>query len=218
MAVEGSLFGSDSQPDPIGSGLVASLAHPGGNATGLSLQAPDMAGKRLELLRDALPHLRRIAILADAGSASPELSHVEAAARVLGMESVKLEVSRAENIVSAIEGVKGSADALYICTGALTTANRVQINNLGLAVHLPTLHSQKEYAEAGTLIAYGPNVPSLFRRSAEFVDKILRGTKPADIPVEQPTKFDLVVNLTTAKALGLSIPASFLARADEVIE
>ena len=206
--------------DPVGSGFVASLSRPGGNITGLSLQSTDLAGKRLELFREVVPDLRRLAIMAHVGNpgAVLELAEVQAAARALGLEVATLEIRRAEDIAPAFEALNGRVDALYIETDALIFTHRIRINTLALAARLPTMHSVRAYVEAGGLMSYGPNYTDLFRRAGELVDKILRGTKPADIPVEQPTKFDLVINLTTAKALGLEVPPSLLARADEVIE
>ena len=206
--------------DPVGTGLVASLARPGGNVTGLSIQATDLAGKRLELLREVVPGLRRLAIMANVGNPAAvlEMGEVQAAARTLGLEVVTLEIRRAEDIAPAFEALKGRADALYVVGDPLVNTNRVRINTLALAARLPTMYGSREYVEAGGLMSYGANFPDLFRRAADYVDKILRGAKPADIPVEQPTKFDLVINLTTAKALGLDVPPTLLARADEVIE
>jgi putative tryptophan/tyrosine transport system substrate-binding protein len=206
--------------DPLASGLVASLARPGGNVTGLSIQSTDLAGKRLELLRELVPGLRRLAIMADVGypAAVLEMGDVQATARTLGLEVVTLEIRRAEDIAPAFEALKGRTDALYIAPDPLVSSNRVRINIMALGARLPTMHGVREYIEVGGLISYGPNYPDLFRRAANYVDKVLRGTKPADIPIEQPTKFDLVINLTTAKALGLAIPEAFLLRADEVIE
>ena len=206
--------------DPVGSGLVASLARPGGNVTGLSSQFTDHAGKRLELLREMVPSLRRLAIMANAGypAAVLEMAEVQATTRTLGLDVVTLELRRAEDIAPAFEALKGRAEALYVCAESLVTTNRVRINTLALAARLPTMHSIREYVEAGGLMSYGPNFPDLWRRAGDLVDKILRGAKPADIPVEQPTKFDLIINLTTAKALGLDVPPTLLARADEVIE
>jgi len=210
--------------DPVGGGLVASLARPGGNVTGLSLQSPDLAGKRLELLREVVPRLSRLAILVDVGypAAVLERSEVQAAARTLGLEAAPLEIRQAEDIAPAFEALKAQpdaqADALYVVGNALTVANRTRINTLALGARLPTIFGTRDQAQAGGLISYGPNVPDLFLRAGDYVDKILRGTKPGDIPVQQPTRFDLVINLTTAKALGLTIPESFLTRADEVIE
>ena len=206
--------------DPVGSGLVASLARPGGNVTGLSSQFTDLAGKRLELLREMVPSLRRLAIMANAGypAAVLEMAEVQATTRTLGLDVVTLELRRAEDIAPAFEALKGRAEALYVCAESLVTTNRVRINTLALAARLPTMHSIREYVEAGGLMSYGPNFLDLWRRTGDLVDKILRGTKPAEIPVEQPTKFDLVINLTTAKALGLTIPDTLLALANEVIE
>jgi putative ABC transport system substrate-binding protein len=206
--------------DPVASGLVASLARPGGNATGLSSLVADLAGKRLELLREVVPALRRLAIMGNVGNPLTvlELGEVQAAAGTLGLEVHTLEIRQAQDITPAFEALKGRADALYVCIDALVNANRIRINTSALGARLPTMHGSRDYVEAGGLMSYGPNYPDLFRRSADYVDKILHGAKPGDIPVEQPTKFDLVVNLTTARALGLDLPPTLLARADEVIE
>jgi len=206
--------------DPVGTGLVASLARPGGNVTGLSIQQPDVAAKRLELLREVVPSLRRLAILANVGGPAVvlDMREVQAAARTLGLEVITSEIRRGEDIVPAFEGLNGRADALYVCIDPLTNSHRVRINTLALAERLPTMYAIREGVEGGGLMSYGPNIPDLFRLAADYVDKILRGAKPGDIPVEQPRKFDLIINLTTAKALRLTIPESFLLRADEVIE
>jgi putative tryptophan/tyrosine transport system substrate-binding protein len=206
--------------DPVGDGFVASLARPGGNVTGLSLQATDLAGKRLELLREAVPTLRRLGIIFNAGyrSAVRERDEVQTAARTLGLEVTSLEIWRAEDVAAAFVGPKARADALYIVGDALTFANRTPIITFTLDARLPTISNIRAYAQAGGLMSYGPNFPHLFRRAAEMVDKIMQGAKPADIPVEQPTKFDLVINLKAAKALGITVPPTLLARADEVIE
>jgi putative ABC transport system substrate-binding protein len=206
--------------DPVGGGLVASLAQPGGNVTGQSTQQSDLAGKRVELFRDVVPRLRRLAIIlnVDYPSAVLEMGEVQAAARALGIEVATLEIRRAEDIAPAFAALKGQADALYVVVDALVVANLVRINILAVGARLPTMFNTRAYVKAGGLMSYGPNLSDLFRRAADMVDKILRGAKPANIPVEQPTKFDLIINLTTAKALGLEIPPSLLARADEVIE
>ena len=195
--------------DPLGSGLVTNLARPGGNVTGLSSQGSDLAGKQLELLREVVPALRRLAILANFASSYPllETREVQAAARTLGLEVATFEIRQAEDIAPAFEALKGRADALYIVLDPLIITNRVRINTLALSARLPTMHTVREPVEAGGLMSYGPNWPNQFRRAADFVDKILRGAKPGDLPVEQPTKFDLVINLITAKALGLDNPA-----------
>jgi putative tryptophan/tyrosine transport system substrate-binding protein len=206
--------------DPVGTGLVASLARPGGNVTGLSNQMVDTDGKRLGLLREVLPSLRRLAIMANIGNPAAvlQMAAVQAMARLLGLEVDTLEIRRAEDIVPAFEALKGRADALYVSPDAIINTNRIRINILAVGARLPTMHGERDYVEAGGLMSYGPNFPDQFRRAADYVDKILRGAKPADIPVEQPTKFDLVINLTTAKALSLTIPESFLLRANELIE
>ena len=209
-----------SAPDPLGLGLVASLARPGGNVTGLSSQFTDLAGKRLEFLREVLPGLRRLAIMTnvDYPAAVQQMDEVAATARALGLAVETLEIQRGEDIAAAFDTLKGRADALYVVSDPVVNANRVRINTLALGARLPTMHSLREYVEAGGLMSYGPNFPDLWRRTADFVDKILRGTKPGDIPVEQPTEFNLVINLKTAKALGIEVPPTLLARADEVIE
>jgi ABC-type uncharacterized transport system substrate-binding protein len=206
--------------DPVGAGLVGSLARPGGNVTGLSFQGTDLAGKRLELLREVLPRLRRLAIIGNVGFSQVvlEMGEVQAVARGLGIEVAPLEIRRAEDIAPAFEALKAQADALYVVGDALVNTNRTRIMTFSLSARLPTSFNSRVFVQAGGLMSYGPNFSDQFRRTAEMVDKILRGTKPGDIPVEQPSRFELVINLTTAKALGLTIPESFLLRADEVIE
>jgi putative ABC transport system substrate-binding protein len=206
--------------DPVGTGLVTSLARPGGNVTGLSIQATDLAGKRLELLREVASGLRRVAIMANPGAppAVLEMAEVQTTARALGLEVLASEIRRPEDIAPAFEAFKGRAEALYVCNDPLVTTNRIRINTLASGMGLPTMYNVREFVEAGGLMSYGPNFLVLYRRAADFADKILRGAKPADIPVEQPTKFELVINLKTAKALGLEVPPALLARADEVIE
>jgi putative tryptophan/tyrosine transport system substrate-binding protein len=206
--------------DPIGNKLVASLARPGGNVTGLSIQATDLAPKRLELLREIVPGLTRLAIMSNVGSPNTalEVNEVQATARKLGLEAMAVEVRRAEDIAPAFEALKGRVDALYVAPDPLVLSNRVRINALALGSRLPTMYAYRDYVETGGLVSYGTNLTDLFRRAGDFVDRILRGAKPSELPIEQPTKFDLVVNLTTAKALSLKIPESLLLRADEVIE
>ena len=196
--------------DPVGTGLVASLARPGGNVTGLANQISDTVGKKLEFLREVVPGLRRLAIMANVGNPASvlEMGEAQATARTLGLEVTTSEIRRAEDIAPAFEALKDRADALYLGPDPLMNTNRTRINILAVGARLPTMHGAREYVEAGGLMSYGPNLPGLFRRAADFVDKILRGAKPTDIPVEQPTKFDLVINLTTAKALGLKVPAT----------
>jgi putative ABC transport system substrate-binding protein len=206
--------------DPVANGLAKSVSRPGGNITGLSTQSNDTVGKRVEILREAVSGLRRLAIMANIGSSAAvqEMGEAQATARKLGLEVAASEIRRTEDIAPAFEALKGRADALYVVPDPLAGANRVRINTLAMGARLPTMYAAREYVEVGGLISYGANFPVLFRRAADYVDKILRGAKPGDIPVEQPTKFDLVVNLVTAKALGLEIPPTLLARADEVIE
>jgi putative ABC transport system substrate-binding protein len=206
--------------DPVATGLVASLARPGGNVTGLSIQAPHLAGKRIELLREVAPDLRRLAILVNAGNPTDVLQLGEAreAARKLGLEVVPAEIRRTDDIEPAFDSLKGRADALHVSGDPLMVLNRVRVNTLAQSGRLPTIYNAREFVEAGGLMSYGPNFPDLYRRAGDYVDKILRGTKPADLPVEQPTKFDLVVNMVTAKALGVTVPRMLLGRADGVIE
>ena len=206
--------------DPIGAGIVASLARPGGNITGLSSQSPDAAGKKLELFRQVVPGLHRLATLADVDNpyAALDLRQLNEAARTLGIEVLSFEIRRSEELDSVFDAVKRRTDALYVLPVPLSFANRTRINTLALSARLPTLYGVREYVEAGGLMSYGPNWPSMWRRAADLVDKILRGAKPAEIPVEQPMEFDLAINLTTAKALGLSVPDKLLALANAVIE
>ena len=206
--------------DPVGAGLVASLARPDGNVTGLSVQQVDAAGKRLELLREIFPSLRRLAILANVGNpgAALEMGEAQVAARTLGLEVTTIEIRRGEDIAPGFDALKSQAEALYVCTDPLVITNRARIQTSAMGARLPTVYNSREYVETGGLMSYGPNFLDQWRRTAEIVAKILRGAKPSDIPVEQPTKFDLVLNLTTAKVLGLTIPSTLIARADEVIE
>src|SRR3954469_5043752 len=206
--------------DPVGEGLIASLAHPGGNVTGLSNQQPDLAGKRLEVLRDIVPGLGQLAVLSNANNRTAALSveEVQLAARKLGLEIVSVGVRRGDDIAAAIESLKGRVQAVYVVGDPLVADNQVQINALALAARLPTIHASRGYVETGGLVSYGPDFMALFRHAGDYVDKILKGARPADLPVEEPTKIELVVNLKTAKALALKIPESFLFRADEVIE
>jgi putative tryptophan/tyrosine transport system substrate-binding protein len=206
--------------DPLGIGLVDNLSRPGGNVTGLSIQQNDTTGKRLELLHDIVPGLRRLAIMFDGGyrASVGENGQVQAMARTLGFEAAAYEIRRAEDIAPVFDALKGQADALYVAENALTATNRRTIVTLALRAQLPTIFTGADFVRAGGLISYGPDYPALFRRAADYVDKILRGTKPGDLPVEQPIKFDLVINLKTAKALGLTIPHHLLVLADEVIE
>jgi putative tryptophan/tyrosine transport system substrate-binding protein len=206
--------------DPVGSGIVASLARPGGNVTGLSVQSTELAGKRLEILRQLLPNLRRLAVIVDIGYSGSmiEVGEVRVAGQKIGVEVDVLEIRRAEDIVPAFGSLKSETQALYVCADALVNANHARINTLALGARLPTIHAFRDFLGAGGLLSYGALAPDMFRRAGDIVDKILKGAKPADIPVEQPTKFELVVNLTTAKALGITLPPGLLALVDEVLE
>jgi putative ABC transport system substrate-binding protein len=215
IPIVGTLLG-----DPIGTGIVASLARPGGNVTGLSVLTPELAAKRIELVREVAPSLRRLAILANISNPAAVLDtrQVQATARALGLEVTSFEIARAGDITSTFDVLKSRAEVLYVTGDPLLTSNRVRISLLAAGAHLPTVCALREFVEAGGLMSYGPNYPDLYRRAADLVDKILRGTKPGDIPVEQPIKFDFAINLTTAKAIGLTISETLLARADEIIE
>jgi putative ABC transport system substrate-binding protein len=206
--------------DPVATGIVASLARPGGNVTGLSNLAADLAAKRLGLLREVLPDLSRLAIVFNAGSpaATLEMREFATAGRTLAVDTIPLEIRRTGDIAPAIQSLKGRVQALYVVGDPLVNFNRIRINTFALVARLPTMYVQRQYVEAAGLMSYGANYEELNRRAGDYVDKILHGAKPADLPVEQPTKFDLIINLVTAKALGLEIPPTLLARADEVIE
>jgi len=206
--------------DPLGGGLVDSLARPGGNVTGLSVLQIDLASKRLEILREIVPSLRRLAIMGNFSNPvlGLKLREVQAAARRLGVETVTLEIRRAEDIGPAFDALKGGAEALYLSPDILIVANKARINILALVARLPSIYNSREYVEEGGLVSYGPDFADLYRRAAEFADKILHGANVGDIPVEQPAKLFFAVNLITAKALGLDVPPKLLALADEVIE
>lgn len=206
--------------DPVSIGLVSSLAKPGGNITGLSLQSAELAGKRIELLREVVPGMRRLAVLGNANSSNNviERDEIRSAARQFDLDVIVQEIRTSGEIAPFIGGLRDRADALFVQTDPLTNTNRAQINALTLDERLPASFGVREFAEAGGLMSYGPSFIDLFRRAGDYVDKILRGTKPGELPVEQPTKFELIVNLRTATALGLSVPIAVIARADEVIE
>jgi len=207
--------------DPVGTGFVASLAHPGGNVTGLTLISPELSAKRLELLKEAVPGLSRVAIMwnPDARGAVLEYKETESAAHSLRLQLQSVEVSRADDFDRTSSALTaGGAQALIVVGSAFAFANQGRIAGLAQKHRLPSMFGQREFADAGGLIAYGSNLADNWRRTATFVDKILKGAKPGDLPVEQPTKFELVINLKTAKALGLTLPQSLLQRADEVIQ
>jgi putative tryptophan/tyrosine transport system substrate-binding protein len=206
--------------DPVASGVVTSLARPGGNVTGLSAQSTELVGKRLELLREIIPSLRQLAVMYNTSNPNVALEarEVQAAARTLDLQVAIFEIRRGEDFAGAFEKLRDRAEALYIAADPLVIANRIRINTLALATRLPTMFGQREHVDAGGLIAYGADNADQFRRAGDLVDKILRGAKAGDLPIEQPTKFTLIINLTTAKTLGVDIPAKILALADEVIE
>jgi len=206
--------------DPVRDGLVTSLARPGGNITGVSVLGPEVTGKRLELLTEAVPGLARVALLLDAGQPNwhAQLHDPEAVARGLGVQLLPLEVRGPDEFAGAFQtATQGHAQALLMAQSPLFSTYRAQLAALALASRLPTLSGEVGYAKAGGLMNHGPNISELWYRMATYVDKILKGTKPADLPVEQPMKFELVLNLKTAKALGITMPPSLLLLADEVI-
>jgi putative tryptophan/tyrosine transport system substrate-binding protein len=207
--------------DPVGSGLVSSLAHPGGNVTGLSSVPAELDPKRLELIRELVPGSARIAILQNMGSPNnpPQWKEIEKAARALGVQPQLLDARKPEDLAPAFDAAsRQRADALVVGGEGLFQANRKLIADLAAKHRLPAIYRSMEYIEAGGLMAYGPSYPDLYRRAATYVDKILKGARPADFPIEQPTKFVLIINLKAANALGLTIPQSVLLRADEVIQ
>ena len=207
--------------DPVGTGFVASLARPGGNVTGLTGISPDLNAKRLELLKEAIPGLSRVAIMwnPDDRGAVLDYKEEESAARTLRLQLQSVEVSRADDFDPALSALTtGRAEALIVVGSAFAFANRSHIASLAEKHRLPSMYGQREFADAGGLMAYGPNLADAWRRTATYVDRILKGAKPGDLSVEQPTKFELVINLKTAKALGLTIPQSMLLRVDEVIQ
>jgi len=207
-------------PNPVGTGLISSLARPGGNVTGVTNLNTELAGKRLEILREVVPDLRRVAILVDSGNPGTvlELAEVQAAALTLGLALNVSKIQRAEDIAPAFAAFTGHVDGLYVVADPLMNANRARIHTLALGARLPAIYNSSEFVEAGGLISYGSNLLDNWRLAASIVDKILKGAKPADLPVEEPTKIELAINLTTAKTLGLTISPMFLARADRVIE
>jgi putative ABC transport system substrate-binding protein len=208
--------------DPLGTGFVSNLARPGGNVTGLSNIAPELSGKRLELLKEAVPGLTRVAFLwnPDVRGAVLDYSQAEAAARSLRLELHSFEAARTADLDHAFSAITQRHVQAIIVTSpnAVTFSNRDQIVSFALKNRLPSMYANRDYVDAGGLMSYGPSVPDLFRRAAAFVDKILKGARPADLPVEQPTRFELVVSVKTAKALGRTIPPSVLQRADHIID
>jgi len=206
--------------DPVRSGLVSSLANPGGNVTGLSLQATNLAGKRLEVLRELIPQLRRLAIIFNGGNDQTvlEMGDTRTAARELKIDVAPLEIQRMQDVAPVFEKLNSEADALYVVVDQLVVANFNRILTFALSTRLPMIYSTRDFVRSGGLMSYGPIYVDLFRRAGDYVHRILQGAKPGDIPVEQPTRFELVLNLTTARALGLHVPESFLLRVDEVIE
>ncbi len=208
--------------DPVRSGFIASLSRPGGNITGLSTLAPELSGKRLELLKEIVPKLSRVAVFGTSTSAgnAQELREVELAAGAFGVKLKYLDVLGPKDLETAFrEASKERADAAsMMVSAAIASSHRTEIADLAVKSRLPVIYQRRDHVEAGGLMSYGVSLTDLYRRAAMYVDKILKGTKPADLPVEQPTKFELVINLKTAKQIGLTIPPNVLARADRVIK
>jgi putative tryptophan/tyrosine transport system substrate-binding protein len=203
--------------DPVGAGFVVSLGRPGGNITGLTNVSPELAGKRLELLKEFVPRLGRVAVLGE--PRHPDWQTLAAATAALGVQLQPLKVSSRDEFEDAFHlAASQGAGGLIVLPSPLTNLSRTRLVALAKSSRLPAVYALREYVEAGGLIAYGPNIPAMYHRAATYVDKILKGVKPADLPIEQPTKFELVINLKTAKALGLTIPQTLLLRADQVIE
>ena len=206
--------------DPVGSGLVASLAQPGGNVTGLSIQANELAGKRLEFARELVPRLHRLAIMFNVGNAQPvlEMGETQAAARMLGSRSRATRDPAARGYRERLSGAQNPSGRTLCCGRSAHGCQPHKHPHVCTGARLPTIFSTRDFVKAGALMSYGPSYTERFRHAADYVNKILRGAKPGDLPVDQPTKFELVINLTTAKALGLRIPPALLARADELLE
>jgi ABC-type uncharacterized transport system substrate-binding protein len=207
--------------DPVGAGVVSSLARPSGNVTGLTHFSVDLIGKSLELLKEVVPGLRDIAVLAPSSNPTTalKLARIQSAAQVLSLKVQTVEVRRSADFERAFESIRRrKPNALMPLLDILTTTHKKEISDFALAYRLPTFFEQQEFVEAGGLVSYGTSYPAMYRRAATYVDKILKGTKPGDLPVEQPTRFELVINMKTAKALGITIPQSILVRADRVIE
>jgi len=206
--------------DAVANGIVESLARPGGNVTGLSIQPRELSSKRLELVRDIIPNVRRLAALVNTNysGVAQEVIGIRAACAKLNIEANIVEIQTANDIEAAMATLVSQTDALYVYSEPLTNANKSKIIKAATAAKIPTIFGFREFVDAGGLISYGPNFIDLFARAAEFTDKILRGATPADMPIQQPVKFDLIINLKSAKALGLNISETFLTRADEVIE
>jgi putative ABC transport system substrate-binding protein len=207
--------------DPVGSGLVASLARPGGNVTGLTALSTELAGKRLQLVRELVPKATRVAVLAHHGTSATRLflEQMRAAAQQIGVQLVVQEVKEAGDLPGALTTMQHErAQALIVQITPFSADNAKRIVELAAQHRLPAMYDVRSFVEAGGLVSYGPSLPEMFRRAAFYVDRILKGAKPADLPIEQPTTFELVINLKTAKALGLTLPQSLLGRADQVIQ
>jgi putative tryptophan/tyrosine transport system substrate-binding protein len=213
------IVGIDLEIDPVEAGLVASIARPGGNITGLFLDLSELSGKHLQILKEIIPATSRVAVLGDSNINAPQLRELKRVAQSLALQTQAVELKDAANLEGAFESAKNwGADALIVLSNPLTLAYRTRIAELAAKARLPTIYLYRAHVHAGGLISYGPDLPDMFRRAGGYVGRILGGTKPADLPIERPVRFDMVVNLMTAKSLGITIPEMLLVRADEVIE
>ena len=213
------IVGIDLEIDPVEAGLVASIARPGGNITGLFLDLSELSGKHLQILKEIVPAAARVAVLGDSNINAPQLGELKRVAQSLALQTQAVELNDAANLEGAFNSAKNwGADALIILSNPLSLAYRTQIAELAARAGLPTIYLYRAHVDAGGLISYGPDLPDMFRRAGGYVARILAGTKPADLPIERPARFDMVVNLRTAKTLGITIPETLLVRADEVIE
>ena len=213
------IIGLDLESDPISDGFVKSLARPGGNITGMFLDLAELSGKQLQILKEIIPKLSRVAILGDSAVNASQLRELRMVARSLAVQTQALEMKSSKDLESAFEAAnKGRATALIVLSNPLTLASRAQIGDMATKRRLPTMYLYRAHVDSGGLISYGPDLPDMFRRCGEYVGRILGGAKPSELPVERPVKFDLVINLKTANALGLTIPQSVLVRADEIIQ
>jgi putative ABC transport system substrate-binding protein len=213
------IAGIDLEIDPVEAGLVASIARPGGNLTGMFLDLSELSGKHLQILKEIIPGTSRVAVLGNPDVNAPQVRELERVAQSLQMQTRVVGVRKATDLDGAFDAAKNwRADALIVLSNPLSLAHRTRIGNLAEKANLPSIYLYRAHVDAGGLISYGPDLPDMFRRCGGYVGRILGGTKPADLPIERPARFDLVVNLKTAKALGISIPETVLVRADTVLE
>jgi putative ABC transport system substrate-binding protein len=213
------IVGIDLEIDPVEAGLVSSIARPGGNITGLFLDLSELSGKHLQILKEIFPKTARVGVIGSANVNASQLRELDKVARAIGLQTLAIDFTADTSLESVFAGAKQwGADALIVLSNPFNLANRIRIAELAASANLPTMYLYRAHVDAGGLVSYGPDLPDMFRRCGSYVARILDGTKPADLPIERPTRFDLIVNLRTARTLGLTIPEIILARADEVIE